>query len=99
MRGAAGRATSPCPATTWSRRRWGWRRACRSRSVWTEANVTASELHRRPAAVADLTVARRFFVRAGLGLPVYAVRTTRDGVKSEQWRPALSAALGGGAWF
>jgi hypothetical protein len=54
-----------------------------------------------PTAVAELTAVRRFFVRASLGLPFYALSVT-DADRAAtvtRLRPAASVALGGGAWF
>jgi hypothetical protein len=53
-----------------------------------------------PAALAELAVGHRLFVRADLALPVYALRVTQaSGTTETHWRPALVAAVGAGAWF
>ncbi len=53
-----------------------------------------------PTALAELAVGRRLFVRADLGLPVYALRVTQaSGTRETNWQPALVAGVGGGAWF
>jgi hypothetical protein len=54
-----------------------------------------------PTAVAEMTAAHRFFVRAGIGVPIYIVRATDDAAAAPatRWRPAASVAIGGGAWF
>jgi hypothetical protein len=53
-----------------------------------------------PTALAELTVGRRAFIRADLGLPIYLLRIEpASGGTQTAWRPALLAAFGGGAWF
>ena len=52
-----------------------------------------------PLALAELTVARRFFLRATLGVPVYALRVQAGDSATTVWRPALASALGAGASF
>jgi hypothetical protein len=53
-----------------------------------------------PVALAELTLGRRFFVRADVGLSVYALRAqTAEGAMETSWRPALSTALGAGMSF
>jgi hypothetical protein len=53
-----------------------------------------------PTAVAEWMTGRRFFLRADLGVPVYMLRTADlTGATATEWRPAVSVALGGGAWF
>jgi hypothetical protein len=53
-----------------------------------------------PVALVELTIGRRFFVRADVGLPVYALRVqTAEGATETSWRLALSTALGAGMSF
>ena len=52
-----------------------------------------------PVALAELTVGRRFFLRATVGVPVYALRVQADDGPATVWRPALTSALGAGASF
>jgi hypothetical protein len=52
-----------------------------------------------PVALAELPTSRRFFLRADLGLPVYALRTQASGAAETVFRPALATNLGGGIWF
>jgi hypothetical protein len=53
-----------------------------------------------PTALAELMIGHRIFLRADLRLPVYVLRTAgATGGTDTDWRPAVSAALGGGAWF
>ncbi len=52
-----------------------------------------------PTLLVDTTFSRRFYLRVGLGAPVYALRVQTVGGVSTTWRPALSAVLGAGTWF
>jgi hypothetical protein len=56
-----------------------------------------------PAALAELMVGRRAFFRADLRVPFYLMRTSDPAIMGmttmTQWRPAIVAAFGGGAWF
>jgi hypothetical protein len=52
-----------------------------------------------PVALAELAVGRRFFLRATVGVPVYALRVQADDGAATVWRPALATALGGGTSF
>jgi hypothetical protein len=53
-----------------------------------------------PVALVELTLGRRFFLRADVGVPVYALRVqTAEGATETSWRPALSTALGAGMSF
>ena len=52
-----------------------------------------------PVALAELTVGRRFFLRATVGVPVYALRVQADDGPATVWRPAVASALGAGTSF
>jgi hypothetical protein len=52
-----------------------------------------------PLALAELSFSRRFFLRAAIGVPVYALRVETASGGATLWRPALSSALGAGAAF
>jgi Caspase domain len=53
-----------------------------------------------PVALAELTFGRRFFLRADLGVPIYALRVqTAEAASGTTWRPALWSALGAGTSF
>ena len=47
-----------------------------------------------PLALAELTSGRRFFFRAELGAPLYALRVQRGETSGTVWRPALSIGPG-----
>ena len=53
-----------------------------------------------PVVLAELSVGRRLFVRADLGIPIYALRVQMaDLSTSTAWRPAVAFALGAGSSF
>jgi hypothetical protein len=53
-----------------------------------------------PTALLELTLRRRFFVRAEIDARLYAVRVQdAAGVTATAWHPALASALGAGASF
>jgi hypothetical protein len=52
-----------------------------------------------PVALAELGVGRRCFLRAAVGVPVYALRVQAGVDSATVWRPALALSLGGGASF
>ena len=52
-----------------------------------------------PVALAELSVGRRSFVRATLGVPVHALRVQAGDGSATVWRPALASGLGAGTSF
>jgi hypothetical protein len=52
-----------------------------------------------PAALAELMVGRRVWLRADLALPVYMLRVQQDGATKTVWRPAVAGGAGVGTWF
>jgi hypothetical protein len=52
-----------------------------------------------PIALAELSLGRRYFLRADVDLSLYALRVQTADTTTTSWRPALTAGLGAGSSF